>query len=398
MLGAYLHIPFCSAICNYCNFNRGLFDAALKTRYVAALESEIRRAAEPATPADSIYFGGGTPSLLSGSEIGRLISALRDSFAIADHAEVTLEANPETVTVDSLIDFRSAGINRISFGVQSFREAELRRLGRLHSAERARQAFRDARTAGFDNISLDLMMWLPEQTVDEWLSSVDELIAIGPDHASMYLLELYPNAPLREEMARGGWSQAPDEDAETMYLEALARFDAAGYEHYEISNVARPGKRAVHNVKYWQDGEWLAFGCGAHGTRAGERWRNVPATMEYVLRIERGDSAVIERLALSGNERLEDALFTGLRLSEGLDLKAIAMRYGVDVWARYGPDLARFVDVGLLVHEPGDSAAGGRLRLTRSGMLLANEVMAVFIGPPSGVPDAGPLRVGVSLR
>lgn len=375
MLGLYLHIPFCSAICHYCNFNRGLFDEALKTRYVSALETEIRRAAEPATAADSIYFGGGTPSLLTGAEIGRLIGALRESFAIQDGAEVTLEANPETVTADSLREFQKAGVNRVSFGVQSFRDEELKRLGRLHSAERARQAFAAARGAGFENISLDLMMWLPAQRVDEWLSNVDVLIAVGPDHASMYLLELYPNAPLREEMARGGWSQAPDEDAETMYLEALARFDDAGYEHYEISNVARPGKRAVHNVKYWKDGEWLAFGCGAHATRGVERWRNVPATMEYVLRIERGESPVIERRALSGNERLEDALFTGLRLSDGLDLKAIATRYDVDVWDRYGLELARFVDAGLLVHEP------GCLRLTRAGMLLANEVMAVFIGP-----------------
>lgn len=392
MLGLYVHIPFCSAICNYCNFNRGLLDEQLKVRYVSALEAEIRQSPEPATPADSIYFGGGTPSLLSGQEVERVISALRASFAVDPRAEITLEANPETVTRDALRQFREAGVNRLSFGVQSFRDDELTRLGRLHSADRARQAYAEARAAGFDNISLDLMMWLPGQRVDQWLSSVDHLIELGPDHASMYLLELYPNAPLREEMARGGWSQAPDEDAETMYLEALARFDRAGYEHYEISNVARPGKRAVHNVKYWEDGEWLAFGCGAHATRAGVRWRNVPATMEYVLRIERGESAVIDRHVMTGDERLEDALFTGLRLREGLDLQAIALRYGVDVWERYGPELARFVDAGLLVREP------QRLRLTRSGMLLANEVMTVFIGRAGGVPNTRPLRVGVPLR
>jgi oxygen-independent coproporphyrinogen-3 oxidase len=393
VLGLYLHIPFCSSICNYCNFNRGLFDEALKTRYVAALDTEIRRAAEPATPVDSVYFGGGTPSLLCGAEVGRLVTACRDSFAIDPHSEITLEANPETVTVESLIRFRDAGINRLSFGVQSFRDTELERLGRRHSADTARRAFQAARAAGFDNVSLDLMMWLPEQRVEEWLSSVDALIDVGPDHASLYLLELYPNAPLREDMARGGWSQAPDEDAATMYLEALDRLERAGYEHYEISNVARPGRRAVHNLKYWQDGEWLAFGCGAHATRGGARWRNVPATMEYVLRLERGDSPVIERRVLTSDERLEDALFTGLRLTEGLDLTAIATRYGVDVWDRFGPDLARFVDAGLLVYEP-----GRRIRLTRSGMLLANEVMAVFIGPAGGVPTARTLRVGVPLR
>jgi oxygen-independent coproporphyrinogen-3 oxidase len=376
VLGLYLHIPFCSSICNYCNFNRGLFDDAVKARYVVALETEIRRAAEPASPADSIYFGGGTPSLLTGSDVARLVAACRASFLVAADAEVTLEANPETVTRETLTAYREAGVNRLSFGVQSFRDDELGRLGRLHSADRATRAFESARAAGFDNISLDLMMWLPQQRVEEWLSSVDALIPLGPDHASLYLLELYPNAPLRDEMARAGWSQAPDEDAATMYERALERLDRAGYEQYEISNVAKPGYRAVHNVKYWQDGAWLGFGCGAHATRAGERWRNVPATMEYVLRIERGESPIAERRVLSPDERLEEALFTGLRLADGLDLRAIARRYGVDVWERYGRELTRFADAGLLVHEP-----GRRLRLTRSGMLLANEVMTVFIGP-----------------
>lgn len=376
VLGLYLHIPFCAAICNYCNFNRGLLDEPLKQRYVAAVEAEIRRAAEPQTPADSIYFGGGTPSLLATADVARLVTACRDSFALAPHTEVTLEANPESVTLDTLTAYRDAGVNRLSVGVQSFCDEELRRLGRLHTADGARRAFETARAAGFHNISLDLMMWLPQQRVDQWLSSVDALIALGPDHASLYLLELYPNAPLGEDMARGGWSQAPDEDAALMYEGALDRLDAAGYQHYEISNVAKPGFHAVHNVKYWQDGAWLGFGCAAHATRAGERWRNVPVTMDYVGRIERGESPVAARHVLSQEERLEDALFTGLRLAEGLDLAAIRTRYGVDVWERYGPELSRCADAGLLVHEP-----DRWLRLTRSGMLLANEVMAVFIRP-----------------
>ena len=177
-------------------------------------------------------------------------------------------------------------------------------------------------------------------------------------------------------MARAGWSLAPDEDAAEMYVEALTRLDAAGYEQYEISNVARPGRSARHNVKYWQDGEWLGFGCGAHSTRAGVRWRNVPATMDYIGRIAAGAPVVVERRVLDAAERVEDALFTGLRLTAGLDLAVIAARYGVDVWRRHGAQLVPFVDAGLLVHEP-----ERRLALTRAGMLLANEVMAVFIGP-----------------
>ncbi len=290
MLGLYLHVPFCSAICNYCNFNRGLFDADLKRRYVDALVQEIERAAPPpsAPTADTIYFGGGTPSLLEPSEIQRVIENCRSTFAVTSDAEVTIEANPETVTTERLADYRAAGVNRISFGVQSFRDDELQRLSRLHGANRARAAFGEARAAGFDNVSLDLMMWLPAQPVDHWLESVDAAIALSPEHLSIYLLEVYPNAPLRDEMARARWSQAPDEDAETMYLTAMDRLAAAGLEQYQISNVARPGRQSRHNLKYWSDGQWLGFGCGAHSTCDGVRWKNVSSTEEYVARVGAG--------------------------------------------------------------------------------------------------------------
>ena len=235
--------------------------------------------------ADTIFFGGGTPSLLEPDEIARIIAACDAAFAVSADREVTLEANPETVTEARLAAFREAGVNRVSFGVQSFREDELRRLSRLHGVDRANAAVAEARAAGFDNVSLDLMMWLPGQRVSEWLESVDEAIALAPEHLSLYLLEVYPNAPLRDEMARAHWSQAPDDDAAAMYLTAMERLDGAGYEQYEISNVARPGRQSRHNLKYWTDGEWLGFGCGAHSTRGGVRWKNVSSTEEYVDRI-----------------------------------------------------------------------------------------------------------------
>jgi oxygen-independent coproporphyrinogen-3 oxidase len=377
MLGLYLHIPFCSSICNYCNFNRGLFDAALKERYVRALEWEIRRAGD-GSDADTVFFGGGTPSLLEPQEIGRLIDACRNGFDLADGAEITLETNPETSTPERMEQFRAAGVNRMSFGVQSFRDEELRRLGRLHSADRAREAVREARGAGFDNVSLDLMMWLPQQGRDDWRTSVEGLIEVDPEHASLYLLELYPNAPLKEDMARAGWSQAPDEDAAEMYLWSLDRLDRAGYRQYEISNVARPGRQSRHNLKYWQDGEWLGFGCGAHSTRGGVRWKNVSSTAEYISRLGEAPSAapvdmLTERREMGPQERLEDALFTGLRLTEGVDLAAFGRRYGVDVWAVYGNALQRFVDEHLVLRD------GARLRLTRQGMLIANEILQVFV-------------------
>jgi oxygen-independent coproporphyrinogen-3 oxidase len=426
MLGLYIHIPFCSAICNYCNFNRGLFDAALKARYVDALILEIQRAGlktcatnvsdraegpsvtdvadraegpsvtdvadraegpsvtdvaqdfspavhHPALPADTVYFGGGTPSLLEPDEIARIIAACRAAFDVTDDAEVTMEANPESVDGSRLTQFRAAGVNRLSFGVQSFREPELRRLSRLHSADRARAAVREARAAGFENISLDLMMWLPGQQVAEWLESVDAAIGLSPEHLSLYLLELYPNAPLKDDMARAHWSQAPEDDAAAMYLTAMERLDAAGYEQYEISNVARPGRRSRHNIKYWLDGEWLGFGCGAHSTRRAVRWKNVASTDEYIQRVQRSESPAVDHRPLSPDEHLGDVLFTGLRLTEGVSLDAIRAVHGVDVWARYGASLEPFLQAGILRRE------GPRLWLTREGMLLAHEVMATFV-------------------
>jgi oxygen-independent coproporphyrinogen-3 oxidase len=372
VLGLYLHIPFCSHICNYCNFNRGLFDADVKRQYVDALVTEIARAGDGAA-ADTIFFGGGTPSLLEPAEIGRLIEACRAAFDVEAGAEVTLEANPETVTVDRMRAFGAAGVNRISLGVQSLHDAELARLGRQHGAARARAAVADIRAAGFTNLSLDLMLWLPEQTLADWQATVDGLIALDPEHASLYLLELYPNAPLREEMARAKWSLAPDDDAADMYLWALDRLDAAGYQQYEISNVARRGHVSRHNLKYWQDGAWLGFGCGAHSTRGPSRWKNVASTTEYIARLAGDQDVQVERRDRSFDEQVGDALFTGLRLAEGVDFDRVGARYGVDLWSRYGPALQPLASARRLTIE------GHTVRLTRDGMLVANDIMQMFV-------------------
>jgi oxygen-independent coproporphyrinogen-3 oxidase len=198
----------------------------------------------------------------------------------------------------------------------------------------------------------------------------------------MYILEIYPNAPLRDAMARGRWSLAPDEDVAAMYRSGLDRMDAAGYVQYEISNVARPGSYSRHNLKYWTDGEWLGFGCGAHSTRGGVRWKNLSSTEEYISAAAAGGHLVAERRQMSAEEQIEDALFTGLRLTAGLDLPALKARYGVDVWERFGGELQVFVDEGLLIYD------GAALRLTRTGMLLANEIMTVFISTDVATPKA----------
>lgn len=371
MLGLYVHVPFCASICAYCNFNRGLLDEGLKRRYVAAVVREIEHAGH-GEPADTIFFGGGTPSLLEPSELGAIVDACRRAFALAPDAEVTVEANPESATRERLSAYRARGVNRLSLGVQSFRDDELLRLGRVHDVRRARQALGDARAAGFENVSLDLMMWLPDQTQAQWDDSVDGLIELSPEHASLYMLELYPNAPLRDTMARQGWTQSPDDEAAEMYERAMARLESAGYEHYEISNVARPGRRSRHNMKYWTDGEWYGFGPGAHSTVGGVRWKNVSSTDDYVRAVETGASITTERRVLTSDDQWREALMMGLRVAEGIDLQAFEMKYPLDLMARYGDYLRASVDAGLLVVD------GGRMRLTRQGMLMANEVLAVF--------------------
>ena len=378
MLGLYIHIPFCQAICGYCNFNRGLYDDALKARYVEALVREIGSAADGAD-CDTIFFGGGTPSLLDAADVSRIIGACRDGFAVSRSAEITLETNPETASAARLVSFGEAGVNRISFGVQSFDDGELRRLDRIHSAERAADAIGAARRAGFANISFDLMLWLPGQSMRTWLATVDRAIGLSPEHLSLYLLELYPNAPLRDTMARaravepGVWTQAPDDEAADMYLEAFDRLDRAGYEQYEISNVARPGFACRHNLKYWQGGDWRGFGCGAHSTVGGRRWRNVAGTTEYVDRVNASASPLLDERVLSSSERVEEALFTGLRLAAGIDRAAFRQRFGLDPWEAYGGALEPFVGAGHLWRT--DTGFG----LSRTGMLLANEILQVFV-------------------
>ena len=269
--------------------------------------------------------------------------------------------------------FRDAGVNRVSFGVQSFKDEELQRLGRIHSAARAREAVAEARAAGFDNISLDLMMWLPQQSPADWRESVEALIEVAPDHASLYLLELYPNAPLKEDMARAGWSLAPDDDAAEMYLWSMGGSMRPATGSTRFRTWRKPGAESRHNLKYWEDGEWLGFGCGAHSTRDGVRWKNVSATEDYIQRVVEGRALPVETRRLTALERAEEALFTGLRLAGGVDIAAVGARYGLDAWGRFAPGLAPFIAEGMVLRE------GNRIRLSREGMLVANEIMAVFV-------------------
>ncbi len=376
-LGLYLHVPFCPSICGYCAFTRGLSDAGLQARYVRALEQEIRRAGAEGgghrARVDTVYFGGGTPSLLEPGQVGRLVATCREAFDVTADAEVTLEANPESIDGPKLAALREAGVNRLSLGIQSFLDAELRLLGRVHSAARARRAVAEARASGFENLSLDLILALPGQSLADCLFSVETVASLAPEHASLYLLELHADGRLASDAARLGLAQGPDDLAAEMYVAAMERLERSGFQQYEISNLARPGRESRHNLKYWTDGDWIGVGSAAHSTRGGVRWKNVPGTEEYIERVAAGRDPAAERQVLTARRQSEDALMMGLRLAAGVDARELGARYGIDVWKAYGPRLAPFVEEGLLIRD------GGRVRLTRRGMLLASEVMIAFV-------------------
>lgn len=373
--GIYIHIPFCASRCHYCNFATGGYEAELATRYVAALTSEIRRYDRPASlrAADTIYFGGGTPTTLSITQFSEILDACRDVFDMAADSEITAEANPGSVSSNYLAGLRDLGVNRLSFGVQSFADDELSMIGRTHNANDARNAVAEARAAGFDNVSIDLIAGLPEQKMETWKRNLYDAFALGPDHVSVYLLELYKDAPLLHRIERGELRAIDEELTVDMYFDLVDEAERRGYEHYELSNWALPNKASRHNLKYWTGAPYSAFGVSAAGYDGESRWSNTRNLNEYLSRIERGESPVAEREAIDEDMRQSEALFLGLRLSDGIDMDAHRARFGVDVAERYGQDLDRLRRAGLV------ELSDGRLRIARAGKVLANEVFSVFV-------------------
>ena len=363
--GLYIHIPFCSSRCSYCDFATGIYQSELAERYVHALLEEIRTSQVSGARVDTIYFGGGTPSLLDASQLQRIVTALRERFDIDSTAEITLEINPGSATPAKLTEFRELGINRASFGAQTFDDRELAKLGRSHTAADARRTFHHLRTAGFTNISFDLIAGLPGQTVAGWERNVDEALALRPEHLSFYLLEVHSGTPLAQHIERG-IQPAPDEDlAAVMYESMLERAVAAGYEHYEISNLCLPGFQSRHNTKYWTGEPYFGFGCSAHSyDGATRRWSNTREVVEYVRLVEHGLKPLDEEHELTVEELRSETLFLGLRLMRGVSL---------DLFKEYETDLARFRDAGLVEVED------DLIRLTRHGALLSNEVFSAFV-------------------
>jgi oxygen-independent coproporphyrinogen-3 oxidase len=375
--GIYIHVPFCRSRCSYCDFATGGFQAALAESYVGALAREIESFQLDGAHAevDTVYFGGGTPSLLTPAQVSRVLGAVRRRFDVDARAEVTLEMNPGTVTPERLRALREAGVNRASFGAQTFDDRELKRLGRTHTAADTRRTFAELRAAGFDNVSFDLIAGLPRQTLRAWERNLEEALALRPEHLSLYLLEVHEGTPLAEQIRQGRYNPPDPDLAAEMYRLLVERSRAAGFEQYEISNFCLAGRESRHNVKYWTGAPFYGFGNSAHsfdGARL--RWSNERDARAYVELIEEKSNAVVAREELDERGAGAEALFLGLRLlSKGVDLAEHRARFSLDVRADYAADLARFDEAGLIEID------GDVLRLTPAGALLSNEVFAAFV-------------------
>jgi oxygen-independent coproporphyrinogen-3 oxidase len=379
----YLHIPFCGTRCSYCAFNTYTHVEALIPAYVAGLCRELSWLGT-GQPVHTIYFGGGTPSLLSPSQVADILAACQRAFDVPPDVEITLEANPGSIGDDYLGRLRETGVNRLSVGMQSAHAQELKLFARQHDVDDVARTISAARRAGFDNLNLDLIYGVPYQTLDMWRVSVEAALALGPDHLSLYALGLEAGTPLAKWVERG-WLPAPDDDlAADMYDLADSLVCQAGLSQYEISNWARPGFACRHNLQYWRNQPYLGLGAGAHGYAAGIRYEVVRPIQRYIdLAMQPVDAAPLPfplTPTVEHHERIDDAgamaehMLTGLRLvEEGVSAEGFRQRFGVPIQDVYGEQLDWLTRYDLLRQD------GDRLRLTARARLLSNQVFLRFI-------------------
>jgi oxygen-independent coproporphyrinogen-3 oxidase len=373
---AYLHIPFCRTKCLYCDFNTYAGKDRQIGEYVAALAQEVARRAPEAAgqPLRSVYFGGGTPSLLAAPQVERLLDALRRGAGIAPDAEVTFEANPGTFGAAYLDRLRSLGVNRLSLGIQSLDDETLRRLARTHRAAQALDAVRLARAAGLRSVNVDLIYGLPWQTRASWREHLARALKTAPDHVSLYALMVEAGTPLARLVERGAWAVPDDDAVADMYEAALPVLEHAGFVHYEVSNWARPGHESRHNLVYWRNEAYLGCGAGAHSYVQGRRSWNVRGIDEYVRRLGAHAEASAGEERLAAEEQIGETAALALRLrQEGLDFARFRARFGVDPGARWAELLAELAGGGLLEVDQ------ARARLTDHALLVSSAIAARFL-------------------
>jgi oxygen-independent coproporphyrinogen-3 oxidase len=376
----YIHFPFCIRKCLYCDFNSVAGAEIPQQAYTDALvgEMELRRETLPGgVTASTLYLGGGTPSLLEPAQVERIIAAACRLFSLEPGAEITMEANPGTVNREKLSAYRSTGVNRLSLGIQSFSDDMLALLGRVHSAQEGIASFAAAREAGFANIGIDLIHSLPGQTPEHWRAELERAILLQPEHVSAYGLTIEAGTPFHA-MERSGELALPEEESSAEMFENTSELLCeTGYEHYEISNFALPGFRSRHNQVYWQRGDYLGFGAGAHSflssPHSGRRWKNPDDPESYMLSIANGITPDEEMTVVQEREARAETLFLGLRMLEGVDGNRFRKEFAMSLEDAYPEELRALLSEGLLEWEK------GRLRIAGKGLILANQVLIRFI-------------------
>ncbi|OQY90166.1 MAG: hypothetical protein B6D41_09900 [Chloroflexi bacterium UTCFX4] len=372
----FVYIPYCASICAYCDFNVYARRDAEFDAYTRAVTREIEMVAQtlPARPrAKTLSLGGGTPSILSAAQIESIARTVAAHFEFDAGAEWMLEVNPGTVDFEKLRALRALGFNRLSLGVQTFDDARLRQFNRAHTAADAYDAFAWARRAGFENINLDLIYGLPEQTLDEWRATLKRALVFQAEHLALYGLQIEERTVLKKRIDAGR-VPLPDVDlAAQMYEEAVALAHAAGYEHYEISNWAKPGFASQHNKTYWLNEPYLGFGAGAHSARQGERYENIRSPREYIKRMETGAAVISAREQITRAAEISETMFLGLRLGEGIAWTRFQERFGEDARVLFREPIARLMDWQML------QVDDTRMRLTEQGMLISNQLLWRFL-------------------
>ncbi len=369
--GIYVHIPFCLSRCSYCDFATEIYRSEeLAERYVQAVCKEIENFTEEAWIADTIYFGGGTPSLLKPQQLEKILKSIEARFSIAKDAEITLEINPANISLENLKAFRSLGINRTSFGVQTFDDYLLKILSRRHTSQDAIETFQLLRRAKFENISFDLIVGLPRQTLRGLQKDLEQAIKLRPEHLSLYILEVHEHTPLAEQI-RSRRQPEPDEELTIKMYEIMTeKLTEADYLQYEISNFALRGFQSRHNLKYWLCLPVFGFGVSAFSYCDGQRWSNERKTQKYIELIESGKSAMVfkERINVAS-----EFAFLALRLADGINLSEYKKRFGLALEEKYAAEIAEFQMAGLVEMKE------GFLRLTQRGFLYSNEVFVIFV-------------------
>lgn len=374
-IGLYVHIPFCKAKCYYCDFNSYPGLDSLIPEYINALKTEIEIYAGKLKDKkiSTIYIGGGTPSILDGASIDSLLKVIFRNFSVCKDAEITIESNPGTLDSSKLHAYHSAGINRLSIGLQSWQDRLLKSIGRIHTANDFIVNFNEARNAGFMNINIDLMFGLPGQTMEDWMSTLQNVISLKPEHISCYSLKVEEGTPMDKLIQEDESLAIPEELDRMMYHHVVRELKKSGYRHYEISNFALSGFESRHNMIYWNACEYLGVGAGSHSYILGERFGNEESPSEYINKINLKGSASYSEGIIDTMESIKEYMILGLRLIDGISPEHFEKRYGINIYELYGEKIEELKSRGLLKTED------NRICLTETGLDLANQVFVEFI-------------------